>query len=103
MKFMRSGKDQPGTPLSAHPDRPSPGPALLLLLAAWLASSWGLLDTPLDFYDEPLLLLGGRLMRAGRLPYRDFYTNYGPLGYEVISRLPQPGNAGIGYRLAVDV
>ncbi len=89
-------------PLSAAPSdqRPASSAALpLLLTAAWLASLWGLLATPLDNYDEPLLLLGGRLMGAGRLPYRDFYTNYGPLGYALISWLPEPGNPGIAYRL----
>jgi hypothetical protein len=55
---------------------------------------------PLNFYDEPILLLGGRLVAAGRVPYQDFYTHYGPLGYALISWLPAGVNPGIGYRLA---
>ncbi|HEY2797433.1 MAG TPA: hypothetical protein VGK26_06055 [Thermoanaerobaculia bacterium] len=97
---MHAGEDLLAAPPPAPSNR-APGSAAwpVLLAGAWLASLWGLLAVPLDVYDEPLLLLGGRLMGAGRLPYRDFYTNYGPLGYALISWLPRSANPGIAYRL----
>ena len=98
---MPPGEEKPGIPASAA--RFEPGgrlPAGALLAAAWLASLWGLLCVPLNFYDEPILLLGGRLVAAGWLPYRDFYTHYGPFGYALISWLPERLNPGIAYRLA---
>ena len=37
------------------------------------------LVTPLDRFDEGLTVTRGALVAAGRLPYRDFWTSYGPL------------------------
>src|SRR5262249_20227464 len=56
--------------------------AAIALFLAWLATLAGLLWLPLGLYDEPLLVAGGRIARAGGLPYLDFYTHYGPLGYD---------------------
>ncbi len=65
-----------------------------------LATAAGLLWIPLGLYDEPLLLVGGRIARAGGLPYLDFYTHYGPLGYDLVRPFLAVGNAGTGYRVA---
>ncbi len=54
----------------------------------------------MDLYDEPTLALGGRIVRAGGLPYLDFYTHYGPLGYSLIAVFLGVGNPGIACRLA---
>ena len=70
------------------------------LAAAWLASCVGLLFISMDLYDEPTLALGGRIVRAGGLPYLDFYTHYGPLGYSLIAVFLGVGNPGIACRLA---
>ena len=70
------------------------------LATLWLASVWGLLCLPLDLYDECVLLVGSRLVRAGKLPYVDFYTHYGPLGYNLMAPWLGVGNPGIAYRLA---
>ena len=66
--------------------------------AAFLAMR--LLGVPIGPFDECALLLGARLIRAGWLPYSDFYTFYGPLGYSVLSLFPDPGNYGLKYRAA---
>jgi len=61
------------------------------LLAALAATVWtvlsvvGLLCRRLGVYDDSLLLLGARLVGAGREPYRDFYTHYGPFGYTLLA------------------
>ena len=39
----------------------------------------------LGVYDDSLLLVGARLSGAGWLPYRDFYTHYGPLGFAALA------------------
>jgi len=70
------------------------------LAAAWIASCVGLLYISMDLYDEPTLALGGRIVRAGGLPYLDFYTHYGPLGYSLIAVFLGVGNPGIACRLA---
>ena len=54
----------------------------------------------MDQYDEPSLALGGRIVRAGGLPYLDFYTHYGPLGYSLVALFLGVGNPGIAFRLA---
>jgi hypothetical protein len=51
------------------------------------ASTLGLLSIPMGVYDDSLLIVGARLMAAGKLPYLDFYTHYGPLGYTLIEGL----------------
>lgn len=35
-------------------------------------------NAPFDFFDQGLILTNAQLMLLGALPYRDFYTNYGP-------------------------
>jgi hypothetical protein len=56
------------------------------------ASLLGLLSIPMGVFDDSLLIVGARLLAAGKLPYLDFYTHYGPFGYTLIeglSRLTQ--------------
>ena len=36
------------------------------------------LNKPYNYFDEGLILTYAHLIRLGSLPYRDFYTNYGP-------------------------
>jgi hypothetical protein len=80
-------------------------------LSGWIApllggltvavSALGLLCTRVGVYDDSLLLVGARLVGAGRLPYRDFYTHYGPLGYFVLDPMMRGiGNPGLALRLA---
>jgi hypothetical protein len=77
------------------------GPAVAAALAfTGAASLAGLLWIPMDLYDEPALAVGGRIVRAGGLPYLDFYTHYGPLGYSLMALFLGLGNPGIAYRLA---
>ncbi|HEY1250388.1 MAG TPA: hypothetical protein VGH97_04315 [Thermoanaerobaculia bacterium] len=57
-----------------------PGAALAVVL---LASVLGLLCTRIGDYDDGILLLGARLVLAGKLPYRDFYAHYGPFGFSL--------------------
>ena len=74
---------------------------LLLFLAALVAGCVaGLFSRPMDFYDEPILVLGGRLVRAGKLPYVDFYSHYGPLGFNLMSWFLPVGHPGLALRLA---
>ena len=55
----------------------------------------------LGVYDDSLLPLGARLVRAGQLPYRDFYTHYGPLGFGLLAvPMKWVGNPGVALRLA---
>ena len=55
-------------------------------------------------YDDSLLLLGARLVAAGKLPYRDFYSHYGPFGYAVLAPALQAiGNPGLTLRVAQGV
>ena len=70
------------------------------LSAAWLATFVGLLFISMDLYDEPSLALGGRIVEAGGLPYLDFYTHYGPLGYSLMALFLHVGNPGIALRVA---
>jgi hypothetical protein len=88
-------------------DTPTPSarslvPALwaILIAAIFLLSVLALLQIRVDVYDESALLLGARLVRNGRLPYIDFYTHYGPLGYTLIaagSRISR--NPGLALRI----
>lgn len=48
-------------------------------------SSIGLLSTPIGDYDDSGFLLAARLVLAGRLPYVDFFANYGPFGYTFLA------------------
>lgn len=59
--------------------------AITLLVVA--ASALGLLSFPIGFYDDSILLMGARLVAAGKTPYIDFYSHYGPFGYTVLSVL----------------
>ncbi len=55
----------------------------------------------LGVYDDSLLLLGARLSGAGWLPYRDFYSHYGPLGYAALAPvLKWLVNPGLSLRVA---
>jgi hypothetical protein len=52
-----------------------------------VASGLGLLSLPISGYDDSILMVGARLIERGKLPYIDFYTHYGPLGYTILSSL----------------
>jgi hypothetical protein len=60
----------------------------------------GLLCLRIGPYDESAMLLGARLLRAGKLPYTDFYTFYGPLGYTLTAPFLSLGNPGVALRVA---
>jgi len=83
-------------PSPSHPGWVAPA----LAAAAVVLSALGLLCTRVGVYDDSLLLVGARLVGAGRLPYRDFYTHYGPLGYFILEPLMRwVGNPGLALRL----
>lgn len=65
-----------------------------------LASSFGLFGHAIGPYDESALMLGARIVGSGGLPYRDFYTTYGPLGYSLVSPFLGALNPGLAYRTA---
>ncbi len=74
-------------------------PRALAVLALFL-SALGLLSTPLHPYDDCALLMGARLVAAGKTPYVDFYAHYGPLGYSLLSVLTEAlGSAGLALRV----
>jgi len=65
-----------------------------------LTSLAGLLCLRIDVYDDSAMLLGARLLRAGWKPYRDFYTHYGPLIYDVLALFGRlPANPGVVLRV----
>src|SRR5215471_2969562 len=70
------------------------------LLAVILGSLPGFLESPIGFYDESAVLLGARLRSQGLLPYADFYTNYGPLGYDLMRPFLRLQTFGLPYRVA---
>ena len=76
------------------------GKVLLFLTALFAGCVAGLLSRPMDLYDEPILVLGGRLVGAGKLPYVDFYSHYGPLGFNLMSGFLRIGHPGLALRLA---
>jgi len=88
-------------------DTPTPSarslvPALwaILIAAIFLLSVLALLQIRVGAYDDSIFLLGARLVRGGRLPYIDFYTHYGPLGYTLVaagSRISR--NPGLALRI----
>jgi hypothetical protein len=62
-------------------------------------SSIGLLSIPLGEYDDSILLVGARLVLAGKLPYVDFYANYGPFQYTFLaSFLEEIGRPALALR-----
>jgi hypothetical protein len=72
---------------------------VLTVLVAVL-SALGLLCTRVDDYGDSLLLMGGRLLRGGWLPYVDFYTHYGPFPYTAQGLfLAAVGNPGLALRI----
>jgi hypothetical protein len=79
----------------------SPAASRAATLVVLAASVFGLLCLRIDLYDDCAMLLGARLVQAGRLPYRDFYTHYGPLIYDFLSLFQRlPANPGVILRLA---
>jgi hypothetical protein len=63
-------------------------------------SALGLLCTRLGVFDDGALMLGARLARMGKLPYLDFHTLYGPLGYTLLGELLGAAkNPGLALRL----
>jgi hypothetical protein len=72
----------------------------LLTVLVLAASALGLLSVPVEVFDDSLLLLGARLVTFGKIPYIDFYTHYGPLGYTILAFLVRLfGNPGLALRL----
>jgi hypothetical protein len=72
----------------------------LLTVLVLAASALGLLSVPVNVYDDSLLLLGARLVTVGKLPYIDFYTHYGPLGYTILALLVRLfGDPGLALRM----
>jgi len=72
----------------------------LLTMLVLAASALGLLSVPVNVYDDSLLLLGARLVAGGKIPYVDFYTHYGPLGYTILAFLVHLfGNPGLALRM----
>jgi len=58
-----------------------------LSILVLVVSALGLLSFPLGGYDDSILMVGARLVARGKLPYADFYTHYGPLGYTILAAL----------------
>lgn len=54
---------------------------VLLVAAATFALQLACMSPELDVYDESLLLVGGDRIRHGDIPYRDFWSLYGPAGF----------------------
>ena len=52
-----------------------------------LVAVYGGMYAPIGIYDEGILLTNAHLMMAGQLPYRDFYTNYPPGTFWLLSWL----------------
>ncbi len=71
-------------------------PAIFIFVAAF-----GLFLAPhlvrINFFDEGLIATGAMQVLNGKIPYRDFYTPYGPAQYYVIAAL----FAGFGQKLLV--
>ncbi len=74
--------------------------ALWIVLLVMLCCLPGYLETPIGPFDESAVVLGARLMNSGFLPYVDFYTNYGPLAYDLMRPFLLVGDPGIAYRVA---
>jgi hypothetical protein len=58
----------------------------LIFIASFL-SQLAAMDPGLNPYDEGIILVGADQILAGRLPYRDFWTMYGPGQFYVIATL----------------
>ncbi len=56
---------------------------LLVLLFIWKLHE-PLLLKPLGMYDEGVTLLGAKRFANGEIPYRDFFTIYGPLKFSIL-------------------
>ena len=56
-----------------------------LALGAALAMQWLLMDFRVGVYDEALSLYGAARVREGHVPYRDFWTLYGPGSFYLIA------------------
>lgn len=73
-------------------------PGLTFLALALTAI--GLLSLPVGEYDDSILLVGARLTNAGRVPYLDFYSHYGALGFRAIGALMNVvGDPGLTLRI----
>jgi hypothetical protein len=68
-------------------------PMWLLEAAGWVVwllavrALWRKLDLPVGFYDEGILLTDAQLLLAGKVPYRDFYSNYPPGTFMLLAGL----------------
>ncbi len=57
----------------------------LVLLGALAQSAW--MDATVNVYDEGLMLFGADRVLHGDVPYRDFWTLYGPAGFYALAGL----------------
>lgn len=71
----------------------------VLIAAIFLLSVLAFFQWRVSAYDDGILLMGARLVQGGRLPYVDFYTHYGPLGYTLVAAWSRVGrNPGLALR-----
>jgi hypothetical protein len=101
----RSGRT---TGQSSPPDGGQRWDAALIVLAA-LLPGLGFIDIPIQAHDEGLLLVNSAAVADGAVPYRDFATTYGPIGYHVLDGAFAVAGAsvhverlvGVGYHVAI--
>ena len=61
--------------------------ACVILFLVCMAGSFICMERYVGVYDEALILFGAQRVGAGDLPHRDFYANYGPGNFYVLSWL----------------
>lgn len=61
--------------------------ACVILFLVCMAGSFICMERYVGVYDEALILFGAQRVGAGDLPHRDFYANYGPGSFYVLSWL----------------
>src|SRR5947209_2237643 len=83
-----AARDSGGRPQLVPASSPALGPlrAVLLALAGlcFIAVAARFLAAPLDRFDEGLTLTKAALVAQGLIPYRDFWSTYGPLDMLVL-------------------
>ena len=80
-------------PLSKGPPRPSidgegkPRVPWIALVVVSIVAQLAWMDATVGTYDEGLVLVGADRVLRGDLPYRDFWTLYGPGSYYLLAGL----------------
>jgi hypothetical protein len=69
---------QPPTPRASALHRAAPLLQSALMLALAFAALLPAIGNALNFYDEGLIVFGAERVLNGQIPYRDFWTMYGP-------------------------